>query len=210
MPESFPGTLGLVDDPNNEGEMMINPGYRNYSIANNEEFCYFVRRILPAINPKKLNFAKDCVHKKISEMFSVSDEAFALLVLYNELHVWKENIKHGEQSIDSEENSTDQRKRKRKRKQFCDPMSGRKQGWDLMGWQLYNRLCKGVSKLRNDVGTGEILEQNMKKEFRMENGGDIRNVVRTSVENEREENQEYRTEEDRKSLENVADDEWDE
>ena len=113
MPENFPGTLGLVVDPYNEGEMTINPGYRNYSIANNEEFCYFVRRILPAINPKKSNFGKECIYKTISEMFLVSDEAFALLVLYNELHVWKKNIKQGEQLIDSEKNSTDQRKPKK-------------------------------------------------------------------------------------------------
>ena len=48
-------------------------------------------------------------------MFLVSDEAFALLVLYNKHHVWKENIKQGEQSIDSEENSTDQRKQKKEK-----------------------------------------------------------------------------------------------
>mmetsp|Transcript_1367 Transcript_1367/g.2862 ORF Transcript_1367/g.2862 Transcript_1367/m.2862 type:complete len:681 (-) Transcript_1367:32-2074(-) len=210
VPESFPGTLGLVDDPNNEGEVMINPGYRNYSIANNDEFCYFVRRILPAINPKKLNFGKDCVYKKISEMFSVSDEAFALLVLYNELHVWKENMKQGDQPIDSEENSTDQRKRKKKRKRFCDPMSGRKQGWELKGKRLYNKLCNCVSELRENVSTGVIMEQNMMEVFRMENGGDIQNTERTSVENEREEQQEYRTEADRKALAMVADSEWDE
>ena len=113
MPENFPGTLGLVDDPNNEGEVMINPEYRKYPRTINDQFCYFVRRILPAINPKKLNFGKECVYKTVSEMFLVSDEAFALLVLYNEHHVWKENMKQGDQSIDSEENSTNRRKKKK-------------------------------------------------------------------------------------------------
>ena len=52
VPESFPGTLGLVEDPNNGEEVVINPAYRNYSTTSNNEFDYFVTRMLPSINPK--------------------------------------------------------------------------------------------------------------------------------------------------------------
>ena len=52
VPESFPGTLGLVEDPNNEGEVVINAGYRKYSTATNSEFYYFMTIMLPSINPK--------------------------------------------------------------------------------------------------------------------------------------------------------------
>ena len=50
----------------------------------------------------------------------------------------------------------------------------------------------------------------MMEVFWIENGGDIRNAGRTSEENEKEEEQEYRTEADRKSLVMVADSEWNE
>ena len=87
VPESFPGTLGPVEDSNNEGEVVIIPGYMNYSTASNNKIYYFMTKMLPSINPKKLNFGKECSYKPISEMISVLDKAFALLVLYNERHV---------------------------------------------------------------------------------------------------------------------------
>ena len=80
VPESFRGTLGLVEDPNDEGEVVIEPGYRKHFTASNSEFYYFVTRILPSINPKKLNFGKKRSYKPISEMISILDKAFALLV----------------------------------------------------------------------------------------------------------------------------------
>ena len=96
---------------------------------------------------------------------------------------------------------------RKKRKRFCDPMSGRKKGWELKGKRLYNTLCNGVSKLREDVSTGETMEHNMREVFRIENGGDIQNAEKLSVENEKEDEQEYRTEAHRKALIMVADSE---
>lgn len=136
VPSGFPGSLGLVEDPDNEGKVVINPMYRNYSTANNKEFFYFVSRMLPSINPKKVNFGRDCSYKPISEMFSVSDEAFALLLLYNEHHVWIENMRNGEQSVHSEDDGTSDTRKKKKRKRFCDPSSGRKQGWEWKGKKI--------------------------------------------------------------------------
>jgi len=115
VPAGFLGTLGLVEDPNNEGKVVINPMYRNYYTANNSEYFYFVSILLPSINPKKVNFGKECSYKPISEMFSVSDEAFALLLLYNEHHVWIDNMRNGEQSVDSEDEGTSDTRKKKKR-----------------------------------------------------------------------------------------------
>ena len=74
--------------------------------------------MLPSINPKKLSFGKEHSYKPISEMISVLDEAFALLVLYHEHHFWLDNMRNGEQSVDSEDEGISNTKKKRKRNDF--------------------------------------------------------------------------------------------
>ena len=210
VPAGFPGTLGLVEDPNNEGKVVINPMYRNYSTANNSEYFYFVTRLLPSINPKKVNFGKECSYKPISEMFSVSDEAFALLLLYNEHHVWIDNMRNGEQSVDSEDEGTSDTRKKKKRKRFCDPSSGRKQGWEWKGKKLYNTLCKQVRQLRECKSTGESLDKMMMERFQLESGsGRCTNEIISATDDDHEE-EEYRTEAHRKSLVRVTESDWDE
>lgn len=210
VPKSFPGSLELVEDPNNEGEVIINPEYRKYSTANNGEFFYFVSRMLPSINPKKVNFSKECSNKSISEIFSVSDEAFALLLLYNEHHVWVDNMRTGEESVDSEDEGTSKTRKKKKRKRFCDPSSGRKQGWEWRGKKLYNTLCKKVQQLREDKSTGEALEKMMMERFQLENGGHLDTNGKITATNDNQEEEEYRTEAHRKALVRVTESDWDE
>mgnify|MGYP004529573319 FL=1 len=210
VPAGFPGTLGLVEDPNKEGKVVINPMYRNYSTANNSEYFYFVSRLLPSINPKKVNFGKECSYKPISEMFSVSDEAFALLLLYNEHHVWIDNMRNGEQSVDSEDEGTSDTRKKKKRKRFCDPSSGRKQGWEWKGKKLYNTLCKQVRQLRECKSTGESLDKMMMERFQLESGSArCTNEIISATDDDHEE-EEYRTEAHRKSLVRVTESDWDE
>ena len=126
VPGSFPGTLmGLVQDPNSEGEVVINPGYRKYSTASKNKFHYFVTRMLPSTNPKKLSCGKERRYKPISEMISVLDKAFALLLLYNEHHIWMDNMRNGDELVDSEDEGISNTRKKRKRKQFCDQEKNR-------------------------------------------------------------------------------------
>ena len=50
---------------------------------------------------------------------SVLDEAFALLVvLYNKNHVWVDNMRNGEQSIDSKDEGDSNKRKKQQRKDF--------------------------------------------------------------------------------------------
>ena len=83
VPEDVPGTIGLVSDK--KTKIILNPDYRSY----NEEFDYFISRMLSAINPmfNKFGYRKKELR---SEIYSASDEAVGLLVIYNEHHVWKE------------------------------------------------------------------------------------------------------------------------
>jgi len=79
----FPGSVGLVDPGDGSG-MIINPNYRHYGTdADNEEFQYFVTRILSSINPAITNFKGNFINNMISEMFSIEDEAFGLILVHN-------------------------------------------------------------------------------------------------------------------------------
>lgn len=84
VPEDFPGTIGLVSDK--KGKIILNPDYRN----GNEEFDYFITQMLSAIHPTFNKFGYRKNRELISEVYSVSDEAYGVLVIYNEHHVWKE------------------------------------------------------------------------------------------------------------------------
>ena len=54
---------------------------------------YFFSQMVPACNPSKNNFCDEKGKKMIGDIFSISDKAFALLVLYNKSHQWKADAK---------------------------------------------------------------------------------------------------------------------
>ena len=67
VPEDFPGTIGLVSDV--KGEIILNPENR----SNNEEFDYFISRILSAINPAFNKLGHKKCRELISEIYSITD-----------------------------------------------------------------------------------------------------------------------------------------
>eukprot|EP00536_Pseudo-nitzschia_multiseries_P011647 jgi/Psemu1/29563/gm1.29563_g len=77
---SFSGTVALNTD---SVEILANE-YRRYGNADNEEFYYFVTRILSAVNPGKTNFKLRKAKDLISTIFTVTDEAFALMIIDND------------------------------------------------------------------------------------------------------------------------------
>eukprot|EP00536_Pseudo-nitzschia_multiseries_P018930 jgi/Psemu1/58071/gm1.58071_g len=80
VPASFPGTVAL----NTDSMEILAKEYRRYGNAANEEFYYFVTRILSAINPGKTNFRLRKTKDLISTIFTVTDEAFALMIIDND------------------------------------------------------------------------------------------------------------------------------
>ena len=74
------------------GRVILDPMYRKYNGVLNDEFDYFVSRILPAIHPAKNKFYQRKHYELISTIYEVSDKAFGLLVIYNEHMVWKDQV----------------------------------------------------------------------------------------------------------------------
>ena len=164
VPISFPGSIELVTDPSKGIEKaIINTKCRHYGNADNEDFYYFLCRILSAINPACSNFKQRKTTDLISDIFSVTDEAFGLIVIYNEYHVW-ENLRS--RKIGGGGDATVLKKRKR----YCDANSGRRDGWMKEGQVLFDKLCRKVHDLREKPETGRELEEMIRKRFKNESG----------------------------------------
>ena len=133
VPESFPGTIMVSLKPDSE-KWHVHEEYRT-SEEPTDEFRYFVERIMPAIAPGRNKFKERKGKKLLSEIYTVTDEAFGLLMLLNELHCWEESAKKQESD-------------RYGKKRFCDGRSGNKKGWSNRGIKIYNRLCKNVHRRR--------------------------------------------------------------
>ena len=89
VPDSFSGTVAIVDDKVNN--TLLHPGYRRYDKADDENFNYFVTRLLPTVTATKTGgYKSQKNHRLVSEIFTVTDKAFVLFVLYNESFNWLE------------------------------------------------------------------------------------------------------------------------
>jgi len=60
IPADFPGTLALAVEKDQDGEIgdgpYLHPKYRKYGNNNNDEFEYFMRRLMEWINPSQNKF----------------------------------------------------------------------------------------------------------------------------------------------------------
>ena len=107
-----------------------------------EEFEYFMERIMSAIAPTRNKFMYRKGQELLSKIYTVSDEAFGLLMLFNEFHCWEEDVE--------KRSGNANRLVKTSNKRFCDPRSGSKQGWSEDGRNLYQYLCFEVDKRRKE------------------------------------------------------------
>ena len=161
MPSSFPQKIISVDHASKDNLIGWYSNYRKYDNGETEAFNYFVTRIVAAISPSVTQFQEKKKNCCISKIFSESDEAFALLIMCNEFHRWKEDA-------DALENGEKQNN-KRSRKTFVDPKSGSKVGWSKDGLELFNNLLRLVRHLRKAHNTGSQLEEAMRVQFAQEN-----------------------------------------
>ena len=86
-------------------------------------------------------------------MFTVSDEAFGLLMLLNEFDSWKAKA----------EEEMSGKKAQQTGKKFADGRSGNKEGWNLAGLNTHRQLCKNLVIRQNEMSSME-LEEEMKQE----------------------------------------------
>ena len=86
--EEFPGCV-LVDKKPDNNKNHLKKECRMFDGSIAPEFKHFMSRIMPAMAPHRSNHNKFKGMKKLSEMFTVSDKAFRLLMLMNEFDSWK-------------------------------------------------------------------------------------------------------------------------
>ena len=86
---------------------------------------------MPAIAPSQNKFRDRKGTKTLSEIFTVTDKVFGLVMLLNELHCWDEAAK----KVLCKQYT---------KKRFCDGRSGNKKGWFDRGLRVYNRICKNI------------------------------------------------------------------
>ena len=99
-----------------------------------EEFEYFFDRIMSRIRPRDTKYKDRKTKEPLSAIFTPSDEAFALLIIYNEIDRW-ENIP------DPVSLETTEVTKKRKWKNTVEKNSALQQEAAQMGGRLRGKNC---------------------------------------------------------------------
>ena len=99
IPKSFPGVLMM--NPNMKQKPFLHDQHREYGKNGNAEFEHFVKHLLACIHPRRTKFK--CANQRcttpMNQAFTASDEAFGLMALANELHVWDEQMRLKKEDI---------------------------------------------------------------------------------------------------------------
>ena len=135
-----------------------------------EEFECFIVHLLSRTQPKQTKHNNQTrPNKSASECFTPLDEAFALLVLDNKLHVWK-------QQLELEQNGKCTMKEMRLKKKYTKGYTSKKDatcGWSREGMTHYNQLHTEIRKMRQET---VLTEQKYMQKFRSDaNWEPIRN-----------------------------------
>ena len=145
--------MNLCEETN---ELLLSANYRK---TNSEEFRYFISRMVPAMNPSGHQFLHQRGTKLVSDIFSASDEAYALMVIYNEKHRWDANI-------ENENGQQDGQKEIKLPKRFNFSKSGQKDSWSVEGRKLFGKLHKEITKRRVEEKTnGSRLEEEIRNMY---------------------------------------------
>ena len=144
----FPGTVAIVNDK--VTNTLLHPEYRRYE-NDNKEFNYFVTRLLARVSPHRTNFRTRKHVDLISDIFTVTDEAFVLFVLHNEYDVWEEQKKKMGEGKKGKELVM--------KKRFCNSISGKKDSWCQSGMDLF---CKLVGEVKYRRDESKELEKRMR------------------------------------------------
>ena len=151
MPEEFPGDV-LPRQKAIDKKFHLSDEYRRWEEPP-KEFRYFMNKIMPAIRATSCSYRNSKGIKCLSDIFTVSDEAFGLVILLNEIHIWEDKVKEKAAGT------------KYHRKLFVDGHSGNRQGWSNTGLNTYNRLVNELKKRRAEE-LSIRLEETMLEEYR--------------------------------------------
>lgn len=122
---------------------------------NNKAMQFFVENVLARINPKKSNFQALRTKLKLSEIYTITDEAFALAMVLNQGQIWEELTK-----------SEDKREKAKMKKLFTAPQSGGRQSWSAEGRSIFYSICRAVKTLRADKISGDKFESDLEEYYK--------------------------------------------
>ena len=142
-------------DKDQESGFKLRESYRG-SPEVEDNFRCFVDRILASVNPKLCGFRRRRLTRPISEIFTASDEALALLFLLNEHHCWVKDTQGG---------------KTRTKKKFTDSKNGGQQGWSDRAHYLFEYLVKEI-EIRRENTASVTMEKNLMRRYKIENGED--------------------------------------
>ena len=167
VPAGFPGET-MVRDNEDEHDIHRYTLSETYRTENTEDIQYFFERIVGAIRSKHTNFRRRKSREKISDIFTASDEAYALLFLYNEYHCWTSTTAA------------------RTKKRFTNSKLGCKQGWNYTGRKLYQYLFNEVVERRRKA-SGTAFEIDLVKYYKETAAGGTGNSTESEQERRRRE-----------------------
>jgi hypothetical protein len=160
--------FGCTGDPT-FNEELYDPGevitiIRTTNLNAFESFCVLCLKHIVGNASWRQNFRRDT----ISSVFTISDEAFAFLVLDNNREYWRLCYEKGEHNIPvAESTSASGRSHKRRKietRYTKRGSEGGKQGWTQDGIDAYNDLLKVVINNRNKAESKD-LEGRLKRQW---------------------------------------------
>ena len=103
IPESFPeNVLKIREGYDAKSGLSKYVMHENYRKTDSDELYYFLTRLLPCVNAKYTRYkTKKCCEKRLGEVFTTNDEAFALALLINELESYNFLIAKNNNNITS-------------------------------------------------------------------------------------------------------------
>ena len=144
----------------------LHPSYRCIEENGLEEFEYFFDRIVSRLRPRDTKYKDRRTKEPLSAIFTPSDEAFALLIIYNEIERW-ENIPDPV-SLETTEVSKKRKWKNTVEKKFCSATRGSMDGWKDEGKKLYYALVENIERLRKDPVTGSDFEHKLMVKWMIE------------------------------------------
>jgi hypothetical protein len=150
IPRNFPDNVLVVRQNYKETGQSKYTLHDNYRRGTTEEFLYFAKRILPCVNARHTNFRTKSQIKTLSEVFTASDEAYALALLINEFENYQFKL------LNDKDGAT------RPRKPFTSSASGCKKGWNHHGLKTFTLILKEVKQRRKEEFS-EHLENTVKE-----------------------------------------------
>ena len=165
----------------------LHPSYRCIEENGLEEFEYFFDRIMSRIRPRDTKYKDRKTKEPLSAIFTPSDEAFALLIIYNEIERW-ENIPDPV-SLKTTEVSKKRRWKNTVEKKFCSATRGIMDGWKDEGKKLYYALVENIERLRKDPVTGSEFEHKLMIKWLIEkreaNGENMKGITYSTFEEDK-------------------------